>query len=217
MPQTPLTGRRSLREEIAQTLRAAIIAGRLTPGTVHSVPTLAAEFGVSPTPVREAVLDLAKEGLIEIVKNKGFRVSALSDTELDQITQIRALLEVPVVSALAGRLTPTQLDDLAAGAESIVDAARRDDLASYLEADTRFHLTLLSLSGNALLVELVTDLRNRTRLFGLDSLVRDGGLVDSAAEHVTLVDLLRRDDASAVGHLMRHHLSHVRGIWAAQP
>ncbi len=210
-----LAPRESLREEIAKTLRASIIAGQLRPGIVYSVPGLAAEFGVSPTPVREAILDLAKEGLVSIAKNKGFRVSELSETELDQITAVRALLEVPTVTALHGKLTPDQLAELRLLADAIVTAAQKSDVVAYLQADTAFHTTLLGLSGNTTLVELVTDLRNRTRLYGLDTLVHSGQLVDSAAEHVELVRVLEKGPPAAVAKLMRHHLSHVRGIWAA--
>jgi DNA-binding GntR family transcriptional regulator len=214
MTLSPLPGRRSLREEITQALRAAVITGHLRPGTVYSVPTLATQFGVSPTPVREAILDLAKEGLIAIAKNTGFRVNGLSDAELDQITEIRGLLEIPVVSSLAGKLSASQLDSLHALALSIVDSAARSDLAGYLEADTTFHQTLLGFGGNPMLVEMITDLRNRTRLFGLDTLVHSGRLIESAAEHVELVELLRKHDPQPVDSLMRAHLGHVRTIWA---
>lgn len=211
-----IPGRRSLREEITQALRAAVITGHLRPGTVYSVPTLATQFGVSPTPVREAILDLAKEGLIAIAKNKGFRVSELTDAELDQITEIRALLEIPVVRGLAGKLSAAQLGSLDALARSIVDAAAAADLPAYLEADTAFHTELLGLAGNPMLVELVTDLRNRTRLFGLDALVHSGRLTESAAEHVELVRRLKKRDSGAVADLMRAHLGHVRTIWAGK-
>jgi DNA-binding GntR family transcriptional regulator len=214
MTLSPLPGRRSLREEITQALRAAVITGHLRPGTVYSVPTLATQFGVSPTPVREAILDLAKEGLISIAKNKGFRVNGLSDAELDQITEIRGLLEIPVVSSLAGKLSASQLASLHALALSIVDAARDSNLPAYLEADTEFHIALLGFAGNPMLVEMVTDLRNRTRLFGLDTLVHSGRLIESAAEHVELVELLRKHDPQPVDSLMRAHLGHVRTIWA---
>lgn len=195
-------------------MRAALIAGHLRPGVVYSVPTLAAQFGVSPTPVREAILDLAKEGLVTIVKNKGFRITALSDEELDEITAVRALLEVPSVAALAGKLSPAGLHELETLAISIVDAARAGDLTAYLEADTRFHTHLMGTLGNRLLVQTVTELRNRTRLYGLDTLAADKQLIPSAEEHVELVSRLRSGDRKAVERLMRQHLSHVRGIWA---
>ncbi|GAB3155549.1 GntR family transcriptional regulator [Micromonospora sonneratiae] len=212
-----LQGRQSLREEVAQALRAAIVAGQLRPGTIYSAPTLASQFGVSPTPVREAILDLAKEGLVTIAKNKGFRISSLSDRDLDEITEIRELLEIPVVAKQVGKLSAEQLKQLRSLANTIVAAASRGDIVTYIEADTAFHLSLLGSAGNARLVDTVADLRNRTRLYGLDALVKSGQLVASAEEHVQLVELLTAGERRAVTDLMRRHLRHVRGIWADRP
>ncbi|SCL44340.1 transcriptional regulator, GntR family [Micromonospora citrea] len=222
-PTTPgpglaaLQSRQSLREEVAQALRAAIVAGQLRPGTTYSAPTLATQFGVSPTPVREAILDLAKEGLVTIVKNKGFRIRSLSERELDEITEMRELLEIPVVAGQVGRLSEAQLRELSALAEAIVTAAGRGDVVAYIEADNEFHLSLLRAGGNLRLVDTVADLRSRTRLYGLDALVESGQLVASANEHVELAKLLAAGDREAVVDLMRRHLRHVRGIWAARP
>ncbi|MEE3920397.1 GntR family transcriptional regulator [Micromonospora sp. BRA006-A] len=108
---------------------------------------LAGRFGVSPTPVREAILDLAKEGLVSIVKNKGFRVKALSERDLDEITQIRELLEIPVVADQTGRLSEPQVQELRRLADNIVSAAGRGDLVAYIESDNAFHLTLLRPPG----------------------------------------------------------------------
>ncbi|MFZ4511913.1 MAG: GntR family transcriptional regulator, partial [Candidatus Nanopelagicales bacterium] len=94
----PTIGERtSLRERVAESLRAALVSGRMVPGTTYSIPALAEQFGVSATPVREAMLDLVNEGIMSAVPNKGFRVVELSDAELDQITELRRLLEVPTV------------------------------------------------------------------------------------------------------------------------
>ncbi|GGM04603.1 GntR family transcriptional regulator [Dactylosporangium sucinum] len=209
--------RRSLREDVTQALRAAIIAGRLRPDVLYSAPTLAREFGVSPTPVREAILDLAKEDLVTIAKNKGFRVNSISDEELDEITQIRELLEVPTVAGLAGRLTDEQLRRLQSLADAIVGAARMSDVVGYIEADTAFHLTLLTFAGNSRLTALVADLRNRSRLYGLGTLLSEGTLIDSASEHLQLVELLRTKNKRAIVEHTRRHLRHVRGIWADRP
>jgi DNA-binding GntR family transcriptional regulator len=119
------------------------------------------------------------------------------------------------VAALHGKLSPDELAELRLLADAIVTAAQKGDVVAYLEADTTFHTTLLGLSGNTTLVELVTDLRNRTRLYGLDSLLHGGKLVDSAAEHLELVRVLDSGRAAEVTKLMRRHLGHVRGIWAA--
>lgn len=209
--------RQSLREQVAHALRAALITGEMRPGVVYSAPVLAAQFGVSATPVREAMLDLAKEGLVEAVRNKGFRVTELSDQDLDELTEIRRLIEVPTVARLADVGRAEIFERLRPVAQQIVDAAERGDLLGYVDADLRFHVDLLSLAGNAHLVEVVRDLRKRARLYGLSALYARGALMESAHEHLRLLDLLSAGDAAGSERLMHGHIQHVRGIWASNP
>lgn len=201
-------------------LRGAVITGEMRPGALYSAPMLAEKFGVSATPVREAMLDLVKEGLIEAVRNKGFRVTDLTDRQLDEITAVRMLIEVPTVATIAERYTPDwnpTIERLREVAREIVQRAEIGDLIAYVEADRRFHLGLLELAGNAQLVAVVGDLRSRSRLYGLEQLVRQGQLSRSAAEHEQLLDLVRAGDAVHAGALMRRHINHVRGLWAGRP
>lgn len=207
----------SLRQQAAHALRAALVAGELRPGVVYSAPALAAQFGVSATPVREAMLDLAKEGLVETVRNKGFRVTTLSERDLDEITEVRAMVEVPAVGVLASSITTAEVERLRPLADAIVAAADRPDLITYIDADRAFHLELLARSGNRHLVDVVDDLRKRSRLYGLAGLAEKGVLVASAREHTQLLDLLAGGDAAAAENLMRRHLAHVRGAWAGRP
>ncbi|NJP49755.1 GntR family transcriptional regulator [Streptomyces sp. SBST2-5] len=216
-PELPrLGGRRpSYRERVAEALRAALIAGELRPGEIHSAPGLAARFGVSATPVREALLDLAKEGLVDTVPNKGFRVTAVSERQLDEYTHIRSLIETPTTVSLAGTADPEDLRALRPVAEEVVTAAVAADLIAYIEADLRFHLGLLRLAGNRHLVEVVRDLRRRSRLYGLTALAEQGRLRASAEEHLEILDALLARDEDAVRAVMERHLGHVRGLWAA--
>lgn len=204
-----------LRDQVANALRAALIAGELRPGVIYSAPALATEFGVSATPVREAMLDLAREGLVEAVRNKGFRVTDMTEGDLDNYTEIRELIEIPTVGRVTELATAEQLEALRPLAEDIVRATRDHDLIGYLEADRRFHLSLLALAGNDHLVTVVAELRNRSRLYGLTDLDRAGSLVDSAQEHVTLLDLMIAGNATAAQELMAGHLGHIRTLWAA--
>lgn len=204
----------SLREGITESLRASLIAGDMRPGRVYSAPSLALEFGVSATPVREALLSLAKEGLVEAVRNKGFRVRELSDRELDDFTQIRALIEVPVMRSLAGSVAAEVLEGYRSLSQEIVDAAKRGSVVDYVLADNRFHLALLALAGNQSLVTVVRDLRRKSRLYGLPLLAERRQLESSAMEHHHLLDLLIKGDPAAVDDAMRRHLGHVRGLWA---
>ncbi|MEV3989937.1 GntR family transcriptional regulator [Streptomyces sp. NPDC049837] len=206
--------RERLRDQVAHALRAALISGELRPGQVYSAPALAEDFGISATPVREAMLDLAREGLVEPVRNKGFRVTEVDDRDLDQYTEIRSLIEVPTVGRVARTAPRADLEALRPVAEEIVRAAREHDLIGYLEADRRFHLSLLALAGNDRLVEVVGDLRKRTRLYGLTALDERDRLLPSAEEHLELLDLMLAGDAKAAEECMAKHLGHVRSIWA---
>ena len=210
----PILEQQSLREQIAGSLRAAVIAGELEGGTVYSVPSLAAQFGISATPVREAMLELSRDGLVEPVRNKGFRVTVMSDQQLDEITQLRELIEVPTVAAIAELITPADVDALRPAAERIVTTAETGDLVGYLESDREFHLRLLAIAGNQLLVETVGRLRMQTRLYGLPKLEREHRLARSAEEHLELLDALSRHDSAETEAIMRRHIGHVRRLWA---
>ncbi|MFI1204979.1 GntR family transcriptional regulator [Streptomyces sp. NPDC020883] len=207
-------GRERLRDQVSNALRAALISGELRPGMVYSAPVLAEDFGISATPVREAMLDLAREGLVEPVRNKGFRVTEVNERDLDQYTEIRALIEIPTVGRVARTATREELEALRPVAEEIVRAARDHDLIGYLEADRQFHLSLLALSGNDRLVETVGDLRKRSRLYGLTALDKRGELIPSAEEHLELLDLMLAGDAKKAERCMARHLGHVRSLWA---
>ncbi len=212
---TPLA-KANLRERVLRALRAAIISGELTPGEVYSAPSLAATFGVSATPVREAMLDLAKENLIVVVPNKGFRVTVVDEEQLDQITAIRRLLEPPVVAEVTDLIPAEDFASLRQMAQEIVDGARAGDLAQYTEADRDFHLRLLAYSGNQRLVDLVAELRGQTRLVGLASLLDGGYLVSSAREHLDLLDLMEQRDAAAVEAFMIRHINHIQDLWSGK-
>jgi len=215
LPSLPSLGeRRNYRDQVAHALRAALVAGQLRPGELYSAPALAARFGVSATPVREAMLDLVREGLVETVSNKGFRVTAVTDRQLDEYTSVRALIEIPTVAGLAATARPADLTALRPDAEQIVAAAASGDLIGYIEADRRFHLGLLALAGNRHLVEVVGDLRKRSRLYGLTALAERGLLQASAEEHLELLDALLARDEDGTRAVLTRHLGHVRGLWA---
>lgn len=214
LPITPLGHRPSLRESVAESLTAAIISGALKEGKLYSAPMLGAAFGVSATPVREAMMDLTREGLVETIKNKGFRVTPVTEQDLDEIIQIRLLIEPPVVGKIAGTIPAENYPQLRSSADRIVAAAREGDLTGFLAADREFHAEILKYFGNTRLVKLATSLRTRTRLYGIKSLSDSHQLAESAQEHHEIVRLLENGDGPAVEELMCRHISHARGIWA---
>jgi DNA-binding GntR family transcriptional regulator len=206
--------RASLREQVTEALRAALVSGALRAGVVYSAPGLAERFGVSATPVREAMLDLVQAGLVEAVPNKGFRVVELTEQNLDEYTAIRTLLEPPTVAKVAADAPREAVAALRPLAEQIVRAAVDRDVLAYVEADTAFHLALLALAGNAHLVDVVRDLRYRSRLYGVPALAANDELEPSARQHVDLLDAVAAGDAAKAEQMTRDHLRHIRGMWS---
>jgi DNA-binding GntR family transcriptional regulator len=206
----------SLREQVSRALEAALVAGELHPGEIYSAPSLAEQFGVSATPVREALLDLVKDGFVEVVRNKGFRVVEISDADLDQISQIRLLLEVPTAVSAAAVLDRAKINQLASIAAEITDSASRGDVIGYLDADRRFHVEIVSAVGNQRLTDLVDRLRRQTRLSGLTDLARAGRLAASADEHHQILAALEVGDEDAITWLMSVHIGHTRGLWVGR-
>src|SRR5665647_2297673 len=147
----------SLRDRISESLSAAIISGELAPGTLVSVPTLASQFAVSATPVREAMLDLEQRGFVKSVRNKGFRVTEVSEQDLREIIELRQMLEAPAMRSLAGTIPADAMPHWRSIVDEITAHADQANLAGFIESDRHFHLGLLALNGNARLVSAVRE------------------------------------------------------------
>jgi DNA-binding GntR family transcriptional regulator len=206
----------SLREQAGQVIRAGIISGELEPGEIYSATVLAERLGVSPTPVREAMLDLANAGLVEAVRNRGFRVLTPDERDLDEIGELRLMVEVPATRLVVERASEEELSALERVVVDLESTAEEADLAGFLLADREFHIGLLELTGNRRLVRLVDQLRDQTRLIGLKALAESRRLTASAREHREILEALQARDADRVEELMRVHIVHTRGIWAGR-
>lgn len=160
------------------------------------------------------MLDLLKESLVRTVPNKGFEVLEPSPAALHDILEIRLLLEVPTVRLLAERgVREADLAALRPLAEETVRTAEALDVVEHVVADLRFHLALLNLWGNDEITEAVRALRSRSRLAGLWSADNHEVMIESAREHVTLLDLLRRQDSAAANNLMEFHINRAGTLW----
>jgi DNA-binding GntR family transcriptional regulator len=210
--------RSSLRDQVLAELRQRLVSGQLKAGEIYSAQALAAELGVSGSPVREAMLTLVNQGLMEAVRNRGFRVIPPSDSDRRNVLQLRLWLEVPAMVRLAtmSDVVKARRDEFMALADDIVAAAQRGDLIQYLDSDREFHLGLLGLLENPNLVDIVGNLRDQTRLFGLQALYERGQLVASAEEHADILDAMANGDAVKTEELMVRHLEHVGGDWAGE-
>lgn len=195
----------NLRQQVLRQVRAEIISGQSPPGTMYSVPSLAASLKVSTTPVREALLELSRSGLIAPMRNRGFKVVEPTLEDLNNLFDLREVLELHAAGIVA-RMPQKDLSSLAGWADEIARAVREEDVRLYIEADRSYHHDLVAAAGNSLLTETVMALRDKMRLYGIGSRAGLDRQQASIAEHYRIIELMEAGDEAAVIALLRGHV-----------
>ena len=204
----------SLRDKVVQRVRSDIVSGRSAPGAMYSVPTLAEQLGISTTPVREALLELSRCGLISPRRNRGFRVEAISLDDLNNLFAVRTLLERFAVITLAERGVG-DTSELRARAGAVAAAVKAKDVPGYLESDRAFHLELVERAGNPLLSKLIMELRDGMRLYGIDSAAGRQRQAASVKEHYQFIELAASRDAKKIATLIDRHINDWKPVFTA--
>lgn len=196
----------ALYEQVAERLRARIYAHELAPGAWIDEQALADEFGISRTPMREALKVLAAEGLVVLKPRRGCYVAQMSERDLDEIFPVLALLEGRVAEEAARRLASADFERLAAIHAELERHAAANDADRFFEINQAFHETLQELAGNRWLSHLINDIRKFVKLTRRDSLRLEGRIQQSLVEHRAILAALERRDASAAAHAMHDHI-----------
>ncbi|WP_370247828.1 GntR family transcriptional regulator [Nocardioides sp.] len=207
MPLTLPPDAETLADAVALAVREGIARGDLAPEETYSVYRLADELGVSRSPVREALLRLAEAGLVEIARNRGFRVLVPTADDVAEIAALRLALEPPAVRAAAEQGSAEALAQVSTALERMRAAADADDEAAFWPADRDLHDLLLRAGGGRRTAAIVADLRATTALLGPPTTAAGRTLEQILAEHEPVVAaVLARDGASAET-AMREHLT----------
>jgi DNA-binding GntR family transcriptional regulator len=213
---------RALYQEVAEGLRQRIYSRELAPGSWIDELKIAEDYGISRTPLREALKVLAAEGLVTMKVRRGAYVTEVSDKDLTDVYHLLALLEADAAAVVAKSATPQELDDLLALHQQLIDAAKAAKAAKGKSGDTtlffqineRFHVRLLAIANNRWRDQLVADLRKVMKLNRQNSLLKTGRVAEALAEHQAIVDALVRHDGPAAAQAMRVHFE--SGLVAAQ-
>lgn len=196
----------TVHEVVLAELRRTIVSGELAAGSSHSIYGLAERFGVSRTPVREAVLALAAAGMVTIDRNRGIRVKGLSVTDIREIFDLRLLLEVPSAGYAADNGGPEIEALLRRHLDSMREAIDRDDLAAFAHHDRALHTEIVGVSGNHRLIAQLNGLRDATQAMGASTMNQSRGLHQIEQEHVPIIEAIVRADGRAAAEAMREHL-----------
>jgi DNA-binding GntR family transcriptional regulator len=195
-----------LERRVYERLRDEIIAGALLPGEQLVEARIAEELGVSKTPVREALIRLQRDGLVEIEPYRGARVLEPSEHDVREILELRQLLECQIARELARRRPPAVLDALEASITESKEAAKAGDLERLLDSVTAFSDIQTEACGNTRMAKLLDDLRSVLLLIGNTSRRAPGREQRSIAQHETILAAITAGDAEAAAKATADHI-----------
>ena len=197
---------RALYEEVAELLRQRIFSRELMPGSWIDELKLAEEYGISRTPLREALKVLATEGLVTMKVRRGAYVTEVSERDLADVYHLLSLLESDAAGVVASRASDAQLKELQALHAELAAAA--SDHERFFTINERFHMRLLEIADNRWRDQMVADLRKVMKLNRHNSLLKSGRVAESLQEHAAVMQaLLARDPVGAVQHMQAHFRS----------
>jgi DNA-binding GntR family transcriptional regulator len=197
-------------DRIRQSIERAIVSGRLQPGTKLDENALAARHGASRTPVREALQQLASQGLIELRAHAGAFVATLTLVDLAEMFEAMAFLEAACATLAARRHTGEDRRLLSAAHEQCAKAAQRDDPEAFYAANARFHECIYAASHNSYLAGRTLQLGRRLEAYRREATFHPGLMSVTMAEHERILAAIFGMDEDAAGRQMRSHLDTLR-------
>ena len=192
----------SLREQAVEQLRKSIVTGQLKPGSMHSEQSIAATMAISRTPIREALLQLSSEGLVEFIPQRGVRITTVDPEHLVQVFEFRAAIEGHCAAQLARKADPAVLAEL----DRQRELSRADDRLAWVEANMDFHSKLVAASNNRLMLETLAPLGSHTMRIGYRMNYRRQRMDESIDEHSAVVEAIRHRDPERARQLAFEHL-----------
>ena len=196
---------RALYEEVAERLRERIFQRELEPGSWIDELKIAADYGISRTPLREALKVLAAEGLVTMKVRRGAYVTEVSGRDLADVYHLLGLLESDAAGVVAARATEAQFDQLRALHATLEAAAKSGQRERFFQINEGFHKRLLEIADNRWRDQMVADLRKVMKLNRQHSLLKAGRIEQSLREHRALLKaLLARDVGSSTLRMQEH-------------
>ena len=202
---------RALYQDVAELLRQRIFNRELPPGSWIDELRLAEEYGISRTPLREALKVLATEGLVTMKLRRGAYVTEVSERDLTDVYHLLSLLESDAAGVVATQATDAQMKELQTLHRELEKSVGNRE--KFFQVNERFHMRLLAIADNRWRDQMVADLRKVMKLNRHNSLLKSGRIEESLAEHQAIMQALLARDAAATAQAMQTHFSN--GLQAA--
>ncbi|WP_189423063.1 GntR family transcriptional regulator [Devosia pacifica] len=206
LPESAVLRKLTRAEEVSQRLADDIAEGKLAPGMSIDETEIASRYGVSRTPVREAIRDLAAMGLVETRPHRSAVVTRPSTERLRDMFEVMAELEATCASNAAVRMRPDERNAMRAIHEQMAQVVRDSSLDRYKLINEQFHAGIYAGSHNAYLAEITTTTRKRLSPFRRAQFLSPGRLAQSYQEHDQILAAIFRADARGAADAMRKHI-----------
>jgi DNA-binding GntR family transcriptional regulator len=207
--------RRYLHDEVADRLRELIRSGELEPRARVNELELSDRFGISRTPLREAIKILATEGLLELLPNRGARVASLTEQEIEDTLEVVAGLEATAADLACRRITNAEVEAIAELNQAMVEAWRRRDDVGYYTLNRRIHEAIMAASGNPTLQGIYANLSGRIQRTRYSAQKTPEQWQRAIDEHEQMLALLRARDGERLAAVMREHIRGKKPVIAA--
>lgn len=207
----------ALYQEVAERLRQRIFAHELPPGTWIDEQAIAEDYGISRTPLREALKVLASEGLVTLKPRRGCYVTEISEQDLDEIYPLMALLEGRCAFEATQKAKAEDIDRLQRIHDDLERHAASGDIERFFEANQEFHRVVQSVADNRWMMQMILDLRKVLKLTRLTSLTVEGRPQQALEEHRMILAAIKARDASSAEAMMHRHLLSGREALARKP
>lgn len=198
--------KKSLREKVYDKIRENITCGKLAPAERLVEDRLAEEFKASRSPVREALRLLEAEGLVTFERNRGFTVAKLSIKQVDEIFELRSLLESYAAKRAAERINPKGVARLRECQEQQRAAAKNIDLQAWLQTNNLFHNSLYSYCDNSLLMQSIRNLKRRVNRYHFITVTVPWQFDTYLEQHEAIIQGCEQNDGETVERYMKEHM-----------
>jgi DNA-binding GntR family transcriptional regulator len=185
----------TLRERILETIRDAIMSGALKPGEKVAEPELAARFGISRTPIREAFRQLESEGYLTVIPRKGALVASFSAKDVEEFYAIKSILEGYAARKACTRLSAREINKLEGINEKLREIADEGDVRHFFKVHNSFHDMFIRGADNEKLHDMIAALMQKFQRLRLASLSKPGRMLISVDEHEKIIEAFRNRDA----------------------
>jgi len=196
----------SLAKMAYEAIRKSILSGQWKIGELYNEKAIAADLGISRTPVREALLELASQDLIIFLPRRGLMVNRFTHHDVDEIFELRKAIELAAVEKITVADPPFDLFEIEEALLSQRKAVKQKDYFAFMEADRLFHTSFSELTSNRRLIAILDNIRDMIHVMGAKALALEGRAVEVIKEHQTIFEAVKKGNIEEARRAMAYHL-----------